>query len=67
MNKLEMLLELNKIMDNWLQKKCNSYEFEGWIGDELAENMANAAFAVLLANINLNNYLKREDLIKNEY
>ncbi len=55
--------ELEKNMQSFLDKETKKENEFGWIDNNLAKRMADASFAVLQTSVELNEFLKREDIL----
>lgn len=56
--------ELENLMEHFIDKETDNQSDFGWVSNNLARNMANAAFAVLKQNLDLNDYFTKEDMLK---
>lgn len=63
-NEYYYLQELQNKMDEFIEDECAEGAF-GWLPDNLAKRMAEAAFAVLQNSKEVTDYLERECELKN--
>ncbi len=59
-------LSLTNAIDAWANSECmgDNWMAVGYVGDNLSEFMADAAFAVLASNANAQEYLREQGYIK---
>ncbi len=62
-NEYYYLQELQNKMDQFIEEECAEGDF-GWMPDNLAKRMAEAAFAVLQNSKEVTDYLQREGELK---
>lgn len=66
--KTRMRYELMTTMQKWIDAQIDKHQDDwsviGWVGKDLAANMADAAFSVLAAVSNVNDYIESEHLMK---
>lgn len=63
-NEYYYLSALEQNIEDFLQKETLDDNEFGWVPENIARRMAEAAFAVLRSNKELNDYLDKEGLIK---
>ena len=52
--------ELESVINDFLEKETMNESDFGWMSNNLAKNMADAAFAVLKQNLDVNDFFKEE-------
>lgn len=60
----ELRDSLKAAIDNWIEYQSEDVWVDSYVGDGIADLMADAALAVLLCSEDTSRYLKREGLLR---
>jgi len=56
--------QLQGIMETFIENETTDHSDFGWLSNDIAKNMADAAFIILKQNLDLNKFFKENDMIK---